>query len=115
MRETMFRLIIVSLEVPCPVTKLLFPFAGEDWTYVEMVARFLQSHGVSFFFDDYKDDERCRRRPPEVDKIPANILNGRSRRKRSCSDSRTIRFVLRCLLFPSVRGFRVSSALAAKA
>jgi hypothetical protein len=30
-------------------------FAGEDRSYVEMVARFLQSHGVSFFYDDYND------------------------------------------------------------
>ncbi|MFZ2276861.1 MAG: TIR domain-containing protein [Prosthecobacter sp.] len=28
-------------------------FAGEDRAYVEMVARFLQNHKVSFFYDDY--------------------------------------------------------------
>lgn len=28
-------------------------FAGEDRAYVEMVARFLQAHGASFFYDDY--------------------------------------------------------------
>ena len=35
--------------------EIALSFAGEDRTYVEMVARFLQSHGVSFFYDDYND------------------------------------------------------------
>ncbi len=34
--------------------EIALSFAGEDRTYVEMVARFLQGHGVSFFYDDYK-------------------------------------------------------------
>jgi hypothetical protein len=32
-------------------------FAAEDRSYVEMVARFLQSHDVSLFYDDYNDVE----------------------------------------------------------
>ena len=35
--------------------EIALSFAGEDRTYVEMVARFLQSHHVSFFYDDYND------------------------------------------------------------
>ncbi len=35
--------------------EIALSFAGEDRTYVEMVARFLQSHNVSFFYDDYND------------------------------------------------------------
>lgn len=33
--------------------EIALSFAGEDRSYVEMVARFLQSHHVSFFYDDY--------------------------------------------------------------
>src|SRR5207244_8081585 len=40
--------------------------------------------------------------PPEVDTIPAKILNRRSRIKQSRSHYRTIRFLLPCLLFPFV-------------
>ena len=32
-------------------------FAGEDRAYVEMVARFLRSHNVTFFYDDDKEVE----------------------------------------------------------
>lgn len=35
--------------------EIALSFAGEDRAYVEMVARFLQSHGVSIFYDDYSD------------------------------------------------------------
>ena len=38
-----------------PPYEIALSFAGEDRTYVEMVARFLQSHHVSLFFDDYND------------------------------------------------------------
>jgi hypothetical protein len=33
--------------------EIALSFAGEDRAYVEMVARFLDSHCVSFFYDDY--------------------------------------------------------------
>jgi hypothetical protein len=36
-----------------PRYEIALSFAGEDRTYVEMVARFLQTHNVSFFYDDY--------------------------------------------------------------
>lgn len=32
-------------------------FAGEDRAYVEMVARFLQAHGASLFYDDYQQTD----------------------------------------------------------
>ena len=35
--------------------EIALSFAGEDRTYVEMVARFLQSHDVPLFYDDYSD------------------------------------------------------------
>jgi len=35
--------------------EIALSFAGEDRAYVEMVARFLQSHNVPFFYDAYSD------------------------------------------------------------
>jgi Uncharacterized protein containing a TIR (Toll-Interleukin 1-resistance) domain len=40
-----------------PDFDLALSFAGEDRTYVEMVARFLNAHGVSFFYDDYQSTD----------------------------------------------------------
>src|SRR5208283_2449301 len=38
-----------------PHYEIALSFAGEDRSYVEMVARFLQNHNVQFFYDDYRD------------------------------------------------------------
>lgn len=37
--------------------EIALSFAGEDRAYVEMVARFLKSHGVSLFYDNYEQTD----------------------------------------------------------